>query len=43
MEQELGYGKGILIEDGASIHTSKYRSAWHRQLGFKDGMACEFA
>jgi len=34
MEQELGHGKGILMEDGASIHTSNFTSAWHRQLGF---------
>jgi transposase len=34
MEQEIGAGNGILMEDNASIHTAKFTRQWHMRLGF---------
>ncbi|KAF2185291.1 hypothetical protein K469DRAFT_779203 [Zopfia rhizophila CBS 207.26] len=29
MEKEVGFIRAILIEDGASVHTTGYIQAWH--------------
>jgi transposase len=32
--QNLGLKRGILMEDNASVHTSKFTRAWHAYFGF---------